>query len=188
MRISHHWVIAFLSVSLAGVAIDAARAKPGKSLATSIAEYAPDSTTPFVSAPASEPARSTPRSSAVRPLAAALVLHVDDCSGNFRMFNLLHRQEVRGAIAMAVIWYAGTVSDSGAVRSALPGWMRNAPLQPVPMHVVRELARLGHRSTPVLLMLDEEQRLRLTTQSPRSPREFAGLQRIITSLTWSEER
>lgn len=179
MRFSHHWVIAFLTVSLAGVAIDAARAKPGKSLAAEIAEYArtmaaTDSTTTFANGKA--------------PLAAALVLHVDDCNGNFRMFNLLHRQEVRSAIGMVVIWYAGPIADSAAIRAALPDWMRSTPLHPAPPHVVRELTRLGHRTTPVLVMLDEMYRLRFATQSPRSPREFAGLQRIITNLTWSEDR
>ncbi len=178
MRLSLHWVIAFLTVSLAGVAIDAVRVKPGKSLAAEIAEYV------------SESGAATPQSArlAQAPLAAALVLHVDDCNGNFRMFNLLHRTEVRGAIGMAVIWYAGSITDSTRIRSALPEWMHATPLRPVPPHVVRDLARLGHRTTPVLVMLDEEHRLRLTTQSPRSPREFAGLQRIITHLTWSEER
>lgn len=178
MRISLHWVIAFLAVSLAGVVIDAARVKPGRSLAAEIMQYAPalDATT------------SRTATGVATPLAAALVLHVDDCNGNFRMFNLLHRTEVRGAIGMAVIWYAGPVADSVRIRTALPAWMRVTPLLPVPQHVTRELARLGHRTTPVLLMLDEARRLRFSTQSPRSPREFAGLQRIITSLTWSEER
>jgi len=122
------------------------------------------------------------------PLTAALVLHADDCTGNFRMFNLLHRADVRTAIGVAVVWYVGATSDSTRIRHALPAWMRSVALAPVSRDVVRELARLGHRTTPVLLMLDTEGRLRLTTQSPRSAREFAGLQRIITGLTWSEDR
>lgn len=104
------------------------------------------------------------------------------------MFNLLHRRDVRAAIAVAVVWYAGAASDSTTIRRALPVWMLQARLQPVPRNVVRELNRLGHHSTPVLLMLDDSSRLRLVSQSPRSAREFAGLHRIITGLTWSEER
>lgn len=191
MRISLHWVIAFLTVSLAGVVIDAARVKSGRSIAEEIMQYAPALDALALDASASRTASGTAARRAtpvVAPLAAALVLHVDDCNGNFRMFNLLHRTEVRGAIGMAVIWYAGVLADSARIRTALPAWMRATPLLPVPPHVTRELARLGHRTTPVLLMLDEARRLRFSTQSPRSPREFAGLQRIITSLTWSEER
>lgn len=174
MRIAPHWVIAFLGLSLAGVSIDAARAKPGASLADEVSAHV----TPFAASSGPAP----------KPLAAALVLHRDDCTGNFRMFNLLHRRDVRAAIAVAVVWYAGAASDSSAIRRTLPTWMMQTRLRPVPRNVVRELNRLGHHSTPVLLMLDDSTRLRLVSQSPRSAREFAGLHRIITGLTWSEER
>jgi hypothetical protein len=46
---------------------------------------------------------------------------------------------------------------------------------------------MGHTSTPALVVLDQSQRVRFATQSPRSPREYAGLRRIIEGLTWIEE-
>ena len=39
----------------------------------------------------------------------------------------------------------------------------------------------------VIEVLDQEGRVRFTSQSPRSPREFAGLRQIIEGLTWIEE-
>ncbi len=170
MRIPLPWVIAILGLTLAGVVIDAVRAKPDASLPAAMAPFAPPATIDAA------------------PLSTALVLHADDCPGNFRMFNLLHRADVRTAVALTVIWYVGAPADSVRIRQALPAWMAQVALRQVPMHVTRELARLGHRTTPVLLMLDDAGRLRLATQSPRSGREFAALQRIITGLTWSEER
>jgi hypothetical protein len=61
------------------------------------------------------------------------------------------------------------------------------PLRPAPRHVVHQFAALGHTSTPALLVLDLEGRVRLATQSPRSSREVAGLRRIVEGLTWIEE-
>lgn len=174
MRIPTPWVIAFLGVSLAGVSIDAVRAKRNASGSASLAL----SMASFVSATNATPA----------PLVAAVLLQAADCTGNLRMLNLLHRRDVRSAISLSVIWFVGAPGDTSVIRALLPAWTRAVPLRSAPHDVMRELARFGHRSTPVLLMLDNEGRIRLTTQSPRSAREFAGLQRIITGLTWSEER
>lgn len=181
MRLPPPWVIAVFVVSLAGVGIDAVRAKPATSLASAITDaHTPTAHTPLANA-------STARNG-VEPLRAALVLQASDCTGNFRMFNLLHRHDVRGAIGVVVIWYVGADADSLAIRAAMPTWMRDAELRRAPPAVLFELSRMGHRTTPVLLMLDDSGRLRFATQSPRSAREFAGLQRIITGLTWTEER
>lgn len=199
MRIPLPWVIAVLGVSLAGVGIDAVRAKPASSLATAISAHATTRSDRNQTAErrgAHAITGTTHRTRASRTttldepavLSAALVLQADDCSGNFRMFNLLHRRDVREAIGVAVVWYAGAAGDSARIRAALPAWMRATAIKPVPPAVVFELARMGHRTTPVLLMLDDDKRLRFATQSPRSAREFAGLQRIITGLTWTEER
>jgi hypothetical protein len=57
----------------------------------------------------------------------------------------------------------------------------------VPGSAIGELMRLGHKSTPAIVVLDQEGRVRFTSQSPRSAREFAGLQKIIEGLTWIEE-
>ena len=104
------------------------------------------------------------------------------------MIDLLHRREIRDDINLAVIWYVGPVDDTLIIRSSLPTWTSHVALKPVPPEVVRELGRLGHHSSPVLIMLDWSGRIRFTAQSPRTPREFAGLKRVITGLTWSEGR
>lgn len=162
------WGVACGGLLLAGVAVDAVRATPSSTLAQSLA--------PYVSA---SPDR--------RLVNAAIVLHADDCSSNLRTMYLLHRAAVREKIRLAVIWYAGDVSDSLRIRPLLPSWAQDVPLRRIPRAAVGELKRLGHHSTPMLVVLDQDGRIRFTTQSPRSSREYAGLQRIIEGLTWTEE-
>lgn len=120
------------------------------------------------------------------PIQAALLLQRRDCSGNLRVLSLLHRREVASRLSLAVLWFTGPASDSLAIRAALPAWTTRVPLRHVPSVVLRDLQRLGHRQTPVLMVLDHDGRIRLTTQTPQSPREFAGLRRIIEGLTWTE--
>lgn len=118
---------------------------------------------------------------------AAIVLQLADCSGNLRVLHLLHLPSVESRLSLAVIWYQGPPSDSSAIRARLPAWTRASPLRPVPAGVVRDLARMGHRTTPLLLAVDENGRIRLVTQSPRSAREVAGLRRIVEGLTYRED-
>lgn len=121
------------------------------------------------------------------PVQAAVLLQLSDCSGNLRMVDLLHRQSVREQVALRVVWYVGAVTDSSAIRRALPTWAQSVALHPAPAPALRELRRLGHVSTPLLVVFDAGGRVRLTTQSPASVREFAGLQRILEGLTWIAE-
>jgi hypothetical protein len=128
-----------------------------------------------------------PQSTIGQPIQTAVVLQKKDCTGNLRILDLLHRRKIRGQLQLSVIWYAGPREDSTSIRSALPAWTRTVPLVPINAQVLVSLARLGHTSTPTLLVLDQSARIRLVTQSPQSPREFAGLARIIEGLTWIEE-
>lgn len=171
-----HWVIAGLVVSLAGVGYDVVRAMPQRTLPSAMRQFM-HASSPTTSANAEA-------SAAVR---AAVLLQLTDCSGNLRMLHVLHRGATRRHIWLAVIWYSGPVSDSTAIRAELPAWTSSIPLRPAPSHVVRQFAALGHTTTPALLVLDQEGRVRFTTQSPRSSREVAGLRRIIEGLTWIEE-
>lgn len=121
------------------------------------------------------------------PVRAAVVLQRSDCTGNLRLFELLHRRGVGERLALNVLWYVGEARDSVVIRRLLPAWTRRVALSPVPRSALNELALLGHRSTPVVIVYDQEGRVRLTSQSPRSPREFAGLRRAIEGLTWIEQ-
>ncbi len=122
------------------------------------------------------------------PVRAAVLLQAADCTSNLRVLHLLNRAGVRDGITLSVIWYVGPAADSSAIRPLLPPWASQVPLVHVPKPVLKDLARLGHTSTPLLLVLDQEGRVRFTSQSPRSSREFAGLRRIIEGLTWFEDR
>ena len=162
-----HWVIAGLVVSLAGVGYDVVRAMPQRTLPGAMRHVTPAQATAAVQ--------------------AAVLLQLDDCSGNLRMLHVLHRGSTSRHIQLAVIWYVGPVSDLTNIRTALPSWTAAIPLRTAPPAVVRQFASLGHTTTPALLVLDQEGRVRFTTQSPRSSREVAGLRRIIEGLTWIEE-
>jgi hypothetical protein len=175
-----HWVSAGLVVSLAGVGYDAVRAHPSPTLPEALRPYAPTSGGGTPGLPAA-PAAGPPT------VQAAVLLQLSDCSGNLRMLHLLHRGSTRARLRLAVMWYVGPRTDSTAIRSALPAWTSMIPLRPAPRHVVHQFAALGHTSTPALLVLDLEGRVRLATQSPRSSREVAGLRRIVEGLTWIEE-
>lgn len=171
-----HWVIAALVVSLAGVGYDVARAMPQRTLPGAM-RHVTRATAPVVSAGAR----------ATTAVQAAVLLQLNDCSGNLRMLHVLHRGSTQRHIQLTVIWYVGPASDSTSIRAALPSWTAAIPLRAAPPAVVRQFASLGHTTTPALLVLDQEGRVRFTTQSPRSSREVAGLRRIIEGLTWIEE-
>lgn len=164
----HMWLSGIVLVALAGVVVDAAQVQRGPTLQAAVRRYLP----------APDPHR---------PIQAAFVLQKQDCSGNLRMLDMLHRKTVRDRLELAVLWYAGPIGDSAAIRAALPIWTSRTPLVPLPQHVLGELQRLGHAATPLLIVLDQYARIRFVSQSPRSSREVAGLARIIDGLTWIEE-
>jgi hypothetical protein len=168
MRATLHWIIAALALLLASVVIDTARAAPAGGLRSELARHVG----------AFKPGM---------PVQAAVFLQRTDCTGNIRLFDLLHRPDIRDRLRLAVIWYVGPDQDSTAIRTLLPAWTAQARLQRVPKAALAELTRLGHRSTPAIVVLDQEGRIRFTSQSPRSSREFAGLRLIIEGLTWIEE-
>ena len=168
MRAILRWIVAAFALLLAGVVIDAARAAPAGGLRSELARHV------GVTRPGA-------------PIQAAVLLQRRDCTGNIRLFDLLHRPEVRDRLQLAVIWYVGPDQDTSAIRTLLPSWTKHTPLQRAPHAVIAELNTLGHRSTPTVVVLDQEGRIRFTSQSPRSAREFAGLRHIIEGLTWIEE-
>lgn len=163
------WVLAIGTLALGGVLVDSIRSSAVSALRRDV----------LPATASAEPPDARLRS--------AVLLQRSDCTGNLRLFELLHRGDVRERLRLGVIWYVGARSDSTAIRALLPRWTANTPLRPAPRRVIAELASLGHRSTPLVVLFDQEGRVRLTSQSPRSPREFAGLRRAIEGLTWVEE-
>lgn len=168
MRTAFLWLTAALVLLLASVLIDTARAAPRDGLQHALA--------PFVGHPVPG-----------MPVQAAVLLQKKDCSGNLRVFDIMQSAQVRPNLTLAVIWYVGPVADSSGIRLLLPHWTSRIPLTPAPPEALRELAHLGHDETPTIVVLDQNGRIRFTSRSPRSLREYAGLRRIIEGLTWMEE-
>ncbi|MEQ1690967.1 MAG: hypothetical protein ABMA00_06765 [Gemmatimonas sp.] len=166
------WSGAVVMMLLAGVAVDAVRAAPSRTIASAMS--------PYIGLPDASQTLN-------RPLPAAVLLQAVDCTSNLRMLHLLHRPSVRNGVRLSVLWFVGPSSDSLVIRSLLPAWTAAVPLRVAPRSLLRELARLGHTSTPTLVVLDHAGRVRFASQSPRSSREFAGLRRIVEGLTWIEE-
>lgn len=121
------------------------------------------------------------------PIRVAMLFQLSDCSSNLRPLSLLWEPHVADRITLFELWYVGPAKDSTAIRALLPARALGTPLRPAPQGIVAELRRLGHQHTPVLVAYDQEGRVRFTSQSPRSAREFAGLRKIIEGLTWIEE-
>jgi hypothetical protein len=172
MRRTIPWIAAASALLLAGIALDAARAAGSPTRRSSLLTELQSAGTTF-----------TPGD----PLAATLLLQRQDCTGNLRLLSWLNHARQRGALRLTVLWHVGPRSDSIAIRALLPRWTRTIPLVPAPQGALDDLKRLGHRSTPVLILQDEAGRIRLATQTPRSPREAAGLRRAIEGLTWMED-
>ncbi len=168
MRAILRWIIAAFALLLAGVLIDTARAAPAGGLRGSLSPYV-----------------GTLMPGA--PIQAAVLLQRTDCTGNTRMFDVMNRPDIRDRLQLAVLWYVGADRDTSDIRALLPAWTRHTPLQRIPHGALTDLTRLGHRSTPILVVLDQDGRIRFTSQTPRSAREFAGLRQIIEGLTWIEE-
>ncbi len=172
-----HWLLAGLTVTFAGVVVDVWRTPPAaRTLHEALQPFAQPRTIP-----------SAQSGTATAPLQAAVLLQLNDCSGNLRMLHVLHRGAARQHLRLSVVWYAGPASDSMAIRAALPPWTATVPLRPATPQLLRQFATLGHTSTPAMLVADAEGRVRFATQSPRSSREVAGLRRIIEGLTYIEE-
>jgi hypothetical protein len=176
MRPLLQWSGAVLVVLSAGVLFDTRRAVPAATIPASLTASIHPAHTLGARLTLGEPVR------------AAVLLQAADCTGNLRILHLLNRRGVREGLQLSVIWYVGPAEDSMTIRPLLPSWAAQVPLRTAPPSVVKERARLGHTSTPLLVVLDQEGRVRFTSQSPRSSREFAGLRRIVEGLTWFEDR
>src|SRR6188768_3778885 len=135
MRAILRWIVAAFALLLAGVLIDTARAAPAGGLRSSLAPYV-----------------GTLMPGA--PIQAAVLLQRTDCTGNTRMFDVMNRPDLRERLHLAVLWYVGADQDTSAIRALLPAWTHHTPLQRVPHAAISELTRLGHRSTPILIVLD----------------------------------
>lgn len=118
---------------------------------------------------------------------AAMLLQLADCTGNLRMLDLLNLRAAREGIALRVIWFTGPAEDSTHIRELLPSFAKGTKLVAASKHVITLFADLGHTTSPAVVVLDPFGRVRLASQAPRSPREFAALRNIIEGLSWNED-
>jgi hypothetical protein len=115
-------------------------------------------------------------------LDAYVVFQLTDCDGNLRVLDLLQRHGVRDRITLAGLAFVGSHAELERARSRLPLRARSVPIRRATRASIDLLAGIGHRSTPILVVLDAERRVRYVTGAPRSPRAYVGLARVLASL------
>ncbi len=115
-------------------------------------------------------------------LDAYVVFQLADCQGNLRMLDLLRRRGLRDRVALAGLAFVGSDAELERARSRLPVGARSVPIRRATRASIDLLAGIGHRTTPILVVLDAERRVRYITGAPRSPRAYVGLARVLASL------
>jgi hypothetical protein len=115
-------------------------------------------------------------------LAAYVVFQLADCDGNLRVLRLLQRRTLRDRVPLAGLAFVGSDAELDRARGRLPAAARTLPIRRATGSLVSLLARLGHRATPIVVVLDAEQRVRFVTGVPRSPRAYVGLARVLSTL------
>lgn len=116
---------------------------------------------------------------------AVLVVHPDDCPTNWRFLELLGNPAIGRRIRVVRI----APPTDGAVerlRSRLPEELRQIPIQHLTVDDRRALGRLGYRSGPLLLLFDDDARLRAIEPAPSHPREFVALGRRLQGRSFGD--
>jgi hypothetical protein len=133
-------------------------------------------------AAAADSLRRGPQPARDAALDAYVVFQLADCDGNLRVLDLLRRRAMRGRVTLAGLAFVGSDAELERARSRLPLGARSVPIRRATRASVDLLAGIGHRSTPILIVLDAERRVRYITGAPRSPRAYVGLARVLASL------
>lgn len=146
-------------------------------------------TVAFVVAPtrAPGPAEVLPASSAPagQPFRGIVVLQPGDCASSVEFLRAVQRPEIRRAVAVeAVVIGSRAAADSaGALLEALGISIR---VHPGNRRMLAAVAGLGHRTTPVLLVFDRGNSVRLAAASPSSAGDFRVLLGSLRALAGVE--
>lgn len=131
--------------------------------------------------PAVFPARAGGDSSSA--MRAVFVASRSDCTGNFSLANLVAPRGVHEITGAPELVLQGASADSIGLREILPFALRASAIRFLSEDEKRFLHGIGHHATPVLLLYDRENRLRLASQVDPDPVARVALGRAIRHLT-----
>jgi hypothetical protein len=116
-----------------------------------------------------------------QPFRGIVVLQPADCTSSVEFLRAVQRPEIRAAVPVEAVVIGSTaeVDSAGALLDALGISMR---VHQGDRHTLAAVAGLGHRATPVLVVLDHTNSVRLASASPASAGEFRALLASLRAL------
>ncbi len=112
------------------------------------------------------------------PLRGILVVHPDDCAGNLRFLDLLGHADVRRRVEVVRV-ASPTPSGVERLRERLPPHLQGLATVALGAADRRAIGRLGYRYGPLLLLYDDQARLRAIEPAPSSPVEMIRMGRRL---------
>lgn len=82
-----------------------------------------------------------------------------DCNGNLSFASTFTNRRLRGRVVPRQLLIEGLASDTLGLRARLPRGLKDVPLALLSSRERETLLALGHRATPLFLLLDAESRL-----------------------------
>lgn len=117
-----------------------------------------------------------------KAMRAVIVAQRHDCDGNLGVASILTRPPIARAVTERAVLIEGSASDTTQLRSRLPRSLQHAAIRLLQRNEREALAALGHHATPILLLFDERNRLRLSAPVSSDPVEVVATRRAIMHL------
>jgi hypothetical protein len=114
------------------------------------------------------------------PVHGVLVVSPGDCNGNLGLSGIMLRGTPPAMARNVVVAVVGTANDTAYVRLHLPAVMAANPLRLLTDSERAMLLSIGHRETPVLLLYDDANRLRMATHTEADPVARLAFSRAVS--------
>ena len=113
---------------------------------------------------------------------AVFVASRQDCSGNFLLANLVAPRTIQEIVGTPELVLQGVPRDTMGLRETLPFALQASAIRLLRESEKRFLHGIGHNATPVLLLYDRDNRLRLASQVDPDPVARVALGRALRHL------
>lgn len=118
------------------------------------------------------------------PYRLVVVLGPGDCEGGLAFIHLASRQRFRNTLSVTGV-LVGTRAETRVAQQRLRARGFDLPLSARPGGL-RAAGPIGYRSTPYLLLVDEEGRVRFAADLPSVPAEMREIEQAIRSIVLPE--
>lgn len=113
---------------------------------------------------------------------AAVFLQERDCTTNMALLQLLSRSEFSNGLSV-VVYDVGESRSADRVTARLRAMDLPFPALPAPRGSVSQLRRMGYDATPVLVLVDSADRVRMAAAAPATLAEMRRLESALRILT-----